>query len=373
MKLAIEGLGATEGPTDGAGRYLSGLLAALGSRADLSTSAYVGPSMLGTASRTAGLDRVVALPTHSRVSRLLLQHAIVPALSKLHGADIVIYPNNYVPPLTLKPSLAIIQNMFLAFPHQSEGRAQALYRKSMQSLIPYRADSVVAVSVCMAKELERANPRLAGRIHVVYPPLDVELFRTGDRSPHHEEVAYFLAVGTVWRHRNFDLTLRALARSALPHRLVIAGATPSDETAQLQRLAQALRIDDRVQFLGVVPPDEMPYWYSGASALIATSMIESFGMSLIEAMAARTPVIAVRRTAYPETVADAGLLVDPHPEAIAAAMSEVIQPETRNRLIARGTRRASFFSYSRYADQLIDICRATIQKHISTDQRQSAA
>jgi hypothetical protein len=43
LKLAIEGLGATEGPTDGAGRYLSGLLTALGRRTDVSTIAYVGP------------------------------------------------------------------------------------------------------------------------------------------------------------------------------------------------------------------------------------------------------------------------------------------------------------------------------------------
>jgi glycosyltransferase involved in cell wall biosynthesis len=298
---------------------------------------------------------------------------MVPALSKLHGADVVIYPNNYIPTMTLQPSLAIIQNMFLAYPNQSRGRARALYRRFMRTLIALRADSVVAVSACMAKELERVTPRLRGRIHVVYPALDIEFFQSGAQASHESKHPYFLAVGTVWPHRNFDLALRALARSPLPHRLVIAGATPSDERNRLESLAKTLGVGHRVQFLGVVAPDNMPRWYSGAAALIATSTIESFGMSLVEAMAAQTPVIAVRRTAYPETIADAGLLVDPIPDALAAAMSEVIQPATRHRLLTSGIERASMFSYAKYASQLVDISRTIVKQRSSNDKQQALA
>jgi glycosyltransferase involved in cell wall biosynthesis len=360
LRLAIEGLGATQGPTDGAGRYLTGLLTALGRRTDVRTVAYVGPSMREAAHRITGLDRVLVLPTSSRASRISFQHLLLPALPKLHGADVVVYPNNYVPAFSFQPTLAIVQNMFLAYPNRTTGRARAVYRRYMRSLIAFRAHAVIAVSSTMARELERAAPLLAGSVQVIYPALDIEFFQSNARSPNCAQ-PYFLAVGTVWRHRNFDLALRGLARLPLPHHLVIAGAAPSGEVSRLRKVAQELGVNDRLQFLGVVPPDQMPSWYGGAAALVATSELESFGMSIVEAMAAATPIIAVKRTVYEETVGDAGLLVDPNPEAIAHAMVEVIQPTMRQRLIASGNRRAEMFTFSRYADQLIDICRACIE------------
>jgi glycosyltransferase involved in cell wall biosynthesis len=358
LRLAVEGLGATEGPTDGAGRYLSGLLTALGRRTDVSTSVYVGPSMADTARAIPGLDRVVVLPTRSRVSRIAVQHLTLPALSLLHGADVVIYSSNYLPVVGSRRAVAIVQNMFLVHPARAPGRGRSLYRRLMRSLIAARADVVVAVSSFMARELERVAPRLADRTQVIYPALDIDHFRSGARQARRTDRPYFLAVGTVWRHRNFDLALQALARSSLPHRLVIAGAAPSAESSRLRQVAHDLGVSDRLEFLGVVDPSDMPLWYGGATALVATSELESFGMSIIEAMAAGAPVVAVRRTAYQETVGTAGLLVDPDPEALAGALVEVTRPATRQRLITSGEERAILFGFARYTNQLVDICRA---------------
>jgi glycosyltransferase involved in cell wall biosynthesis len=372
LTLAIEGLGATEGPTDGAGRYLTGLLTALGQRTDVRTVAYVGPSMRESAGRIAGLDRVMVLPAKSRLSRIAFQHLVLPALPWLHAADVVVYPNNYVPVFSLRPALAIVQNMFLAYPNRAAGRARAVYRRSMRSLIAARSRAVIAVSLTMAKELERTTSLTAGSVHVIYPALDVDFFRSNARTRPDSTPPYFLAVGTVWRHRNFDLAIRGLAGSPLPHRLVIAGAAPSDEVSRLRDLAQGLGVGNRLQFLGVVPPDQMPGWYGGAAALVATSELESFGMSIVEAMAAGTPIVAVRRTVYEETVGDAGLMVDPNPEALAAAMVEVTRLATRHRLIGNGYRRVELFTFSRYADQLIAVCRACAE-HPTPDRHPSPA
>lgn len=361
LKLAIEGLGATEGPTDGAGRYLTGVLTALGQRTDIRTLAYVGPSMRETVGRIAGLDRVMVFPTKSRVSRISFQHLAVPALAGLHGVDAVVYPNNYVPAFPLRPTLAIVQNMFIAYPNRAGGRARAVYRRSMRSLIAFRSNAVIAVSSTMARELERTAPVLRDSIHVIYPPLDIEFFRSNTRNKPSSAQPYFLAVGTVWPHRNFDLAIRGLARSPLPHRLVIAGAAPSAEVSRLRNIAQEVGVGDRLQFLGVVPPGQMPGWYGGAAALVATSELESFGMSIVEAMAAATPIVAVRRTVYEETVGDAGILVDPNPKALADAMVEVTRPTIRQRLISSGDRRVELFTFSRYADQLIAVCRACVE------------
>jgi glycosyltransferase involved in cell wall biosynthesis len=361
LKLAIEGLGATQGATDGAGRYLLGLLTALGRRPDVRTTAYVGPSMRMAARRVVGLDRVVVLPTHTRLARIPAQHFALPLLAGLRGTDVAIYTSNYAPVLTFQPSIPITQNMFLVHPAKSRGPVRAAYRRYMRSLIATRARSVIAVSNLMARELEWAAPRLAGRIYVVHPAIDLDFFNMGAQAGYNNnEEPYFLAAGTVWPHRNFDLALRALKLSPLRHRLLIAGATPRRDTDRLSRLADELEIRDRVRFLGVIDPDDMPSLYSGATALVATSITESFGIPVIEAMAAGTPVIAVRRTVYPETVGDAGILIEATPLALARAMVEVTEPKTRRTLIAKGHIRASSFNFARYADQLVDICRSCV-------------
>jgi glycosyltransferase involved in cell wall biosynthesis len=313
--------------------------------------------------KIAGLDQVVVLPTPERASRICAQHVLIPLLSKRQGADVVVYSANYVPALPLQPSVAIVQNMFLAHPTRTRGRARAIYRSAMRSLIIKRAQAIVAISNLMAQELEQAAPRLRGRIHVIRPGLDIAFFRSGAIAGKNAAVAkslarpYFLSVGTVWPHRNFDLAIQGLARSELAHHLLIAGATPRRETDRLQEIARGLSVDDRLHFLGVVRPDNMPQLYAGATALIGTSFLEAFPLSVIEAMAAGTPVIAVRRTSYPEAIGDAGILSEPTADDLALAMVSALQPDLRRELIQRGSARANLFDFSRFTDELLDVCR----------------
>jgi len=98
-------------------------------------------------------------------------------------------------------------------------------------------------------------------------------------------------------------------------------------------------------------------WYRGAAALLATSRIEACPQPPGEAMAVGTPVVAVRRTAFPEIVGDAGLLVEPSAAEIAAALRSVVRPAERERLAELGRRRAAASSWSRCADELVEICR----------------
>ena len=94
-------------------------------------------------------------------------------------------------------------------------------------------------------------------------------------------------------------------------------------------------------------PDELlPGLYAGAEAFALPSRYEGFGLPVLEAMAAGTPVVAADTGALPETCGGAARLVPPHGEAVAAALSALLADAAeRERLRAAGLERAAAFTW----------------------------
>jgi glycosyltransferase involved in cell wall biosynthesis len=95
-------------------------------------------------------------------------------------------------------------------------------------------------------------------------------------------------------------------------------------------------------------PVRLAALYGGATALVHCSLHEGFGMTLVEAMAAGTPVLAARAPAVLEVCGDAARYADPSdPSAFAAAMAEIATDESLRRELADlGRRRATRFSWA---------------------------
>jgi glycosyltransferase involved in cell wall biosynthesis len=162
----------------------------------------------------------------------------------------------------------------------------------------------------------------------------------------------------------------APARRARPYVITVASRTARKNLAALQETARRLAragVDlvavggDRPQFageegdfgltwLGHVDDEELPALYAGAEAFVLPSHYEGFGLTVLEAMAVGTPVVASNVTALPELVGDAGLLVDPgDPVAIADAVERARGDEE---LARRGVERAESFTWASSAEQL---------------------
>ena len=90
---------------------------------------------------------------------------------------------------------------------------------------------------------------------------------------------------------------------------------------------------DALTLLGHVPDDELPALYAGASAFVLPSVYEGFGLPVLEAMAAGTPVVTTNVTALPETAGGAARLTDPDPEALRDALVDAAR---RRRASRRG-------------------------------------
>jgi len=116
-------------------------------------------------------------------------------------------------------------------------------------------------------------------------------------------------------------------------------------------------IPPRVRLVGYIDDADLPAFYSGAAAYILASLYEGFGLTVLEAMACGTPVIAANTTAIPEVVGDAGLLFNPlDVDELVSAIDEVISDEGfSNSLVQKGFQRARSFSWERSAQMLLGL------------------
>lgn len=225
-----------------------------------------------------------------------------------------------------------------------------------------RADAVLANSHFGAARLRAAYGREASVItHGAdfSPPSPVQVAQLRERfgSAHN---FVWLTVNFLHPRKRIDLFLRAFAlfHAQVPESVaVVVGSGPELET--LQSSARDLGVAQAVHFTGFVPDVELPAYYAASDLYVHTGKNESFGLSVLEASASGLPVIAVNEGGPREIVADeqTGLLVDPVPEAVAAAaMRLAFAPELRAKMGAAGAHRAAdCYSWERGAHEFLDI------------------
>jgi glycosyltransferase involved in cell wall biosynthesis len=170
---------------------------------------------------------------------------------------------------------------------------------------------------------------------------------------------YFLHVGARRPHKNVTHLIRVLAASAPQDHLILVGSADNrwpDETAAL---ARELGVSDRVIELSAISDDELTGLYAGARAFLFPSLVEGFGLPLLEAMAAGTPVIASDVPVFREIAADCALLADPHSvTAWTTAIRSLDDETTRAALTQRGRARAGAATWQRTVTQLDEVLRA---------------
>jgi glycosyltransferase involved in cell wall biosynthesis len=114
-------------------------------------------------------------------------------------------------------------------------------------------------------------------------------------------------------------------------------------------------VEDRVTLLGFVSEEQLSALYSKAEAFVWPSLYEGFGLPLLEALSANTPVITAANGSIPEVVGDAALFCDANSsEDIAKKMLELARcPELALELKAKGREQVKKFSWSKFADEYI--------------------
>ena len=200
-----------------------------------------------------------------------------------------------------------------------------------------------------------AAAALGGDYVMVNNGIDGEVFAKADPWPTESPTVLFVS-----RHesrKGLDVLLGAVAR--LPAHLRVWLASDGPETARLQAATAG---DSRVEWLGRIGDDEKARRLRGADVLCAPSLHgESFGMVLLEGMAAQTPVVASDIPGYRRVAGDgedaAALLVPPgDAAALAAALQRVLHDSsTVASLVTAGEARALEFSMDHVAERYVEL------------------
>src|SRR5436190_812412 len=164
-----------------------------------------------------------------------------------------------------------------------------------------------------------------------------------------------LHVGSEEPRKNVETLLRALPRVAatLPDvRLVRVGG----RSHRASRLIRQLGLEHAVRYVHDVPDDVLALWYAAADAFVFPSLLEGYGLPLLEALRCGCPVIAANTSSIPEVTGGdeaAELVDDPlDHEALAAVITRVLQdPARRQQLRERGLARAAGLSWRKTAER----------------------
>ena len=313
MRVAIDTSYAAQGPS-GTGVYIERLVEALRARGNVEVVELRQPRFRrggGNPLRSAAnavLDELwirVLLPRRARGADVL--HHPLPA----HGGSL--------------PQVITVHDVaFLTHPEWFDpGWRRVAERRHRRAVA--RAEVTVCVSEAVARQVEGAREK------VVAPHGPGQALDPGERHPEH-----FLYVGDDEPRKHVgDLIAawRAYREGGGPVPLVLAGRS-------------AARAGDGIR--GEPDPD-LAHLLGGALALVHPARDEGFGLTLLEAMAAGVPVVAVRTEAAAEVCGDAALLVEPG--GLAGAMAAIAADgDLRGRLAAAGRERAAAFSWDRSAE-----------------------
>lgn len=175
---------------------------------------------------------------------------------------------------------------------------------------------------------------------------------------------YLLSICTLEPRKNLPFLVSCFYKVLMEQpdlniNLVLVGAIGWNNEQLFNQINASEALRSRIIFTGYVPDSDLSSLYTGATAFLFPSLYEGFGLPPLEAMQCGVPVITSNTSSLPEVVGDAGIMINPTDEdALCQAMLNLINNEVlRTELSQKGLERAKQFSWSKCAEQTVDVYR----------------
>ena len=179
---------------------------------------------------------------------------------------------------------------------------------------------------------------------------------------------YFFFLGNTDPKKNTERTLIAyskyLEKSDIKRKLLMADLDKTYLNSIIER-NHIENILNRIVMPGYIVNKDLPYIYNKAFAFLYTSLRESFGIPLLEAMACGTPVITSNTSSMPEIGGPDAILINPEdPDEIAEKMLQLEKDETLyQQQKEMGPKRAQYFSWQQTAEQLLNLYESVYKRN----------
>lgn len=301
------------------------------------------------------------LSWHSGPKRIVWESSVLPLKVRRLAPNLL---HNMTNTACLHPGCPQLTTIFDAT--QVLQPAPSLPSKAFRQLLkasPRRSDQILTISASAAADVASAFDAPQSKIKVVLlaarePHPALERAAIEQRFDLPAGAPYFLTPASRRPNKNIARLLEAFAQLDPEARplLLLAGADGGKD-AEFAQLIDQLGITDSVRLLGWITDEELDSLYAHGLALVFPSLMEGFGLPILEAMQSGCAVATSDRSSMPEVAGEHALFFDPEQETeIAGAMRTLAGDQAlRERLRAGGLKRAAEFSWDRTADETVAI------------------
>ncbi len=282
----------------------------------------------------------------------------VPGMARLASSCDVFHPTYYAPPPPGIRAVVSVHDMIV------ERYVDLFQGKWVEEEIARKraaiegAARIIAISHATAREVVRFFPRVRDLVTVVHLAADLPSPETGTSLANRAD-AYALYVGDRGLYKNFGAVLDAMEGDWPSHiGLTVVGAPwKANEAFRVERLGATRRI----RLAGRVSDGELAALYRGAACVVVPSIVEGFGLPLLEAQRAGAPLVCSDTEVFREVAGEGALFFDPHrPEQIAERVTEAADTGIRERLVSQGAKNIAKFSWERCAAETVEVYRAAM-------------
>lgn len=280
--------------------------------------------------------------------------------------DVLFIPSHLVP--IIHPKNTVVTLHDLGFKHFPElySPKELIYHNWGMNFSAKHAKHIIAPSEYTKKDLIKTYTIEPNKISVIWHGFDHNLFKPALNV---KKKPFIFFIGRLEEKKNIIGMIKAYAilrkEHGVSHQFVLAGS-PGFGYENIQKEIDLLpkEISRDIIQLGYIDQNEYVRKLQEADIFLFCTFFEGFGLPIIEAMAAGTPVVASNTTSIPEIAGRAAILVDPQkPFQIAAALSKVIHSDSlKKSLILKGRVRSKLFSWEKAGDATLKVIKEAAKK-----------
>ena len=293
----------------------------------------------------------------------------LPRAAKKYNLDILHCTSNTAPIFCNIPLVLTLHDIIFLEPRDKNNKSLYqnmgwLYRRKVVPKILEKSLRIITVSDFEKKNIiEKLNipEKRMAMIYNGYNEWFKPLRDVADRYQSYiEKPGYFFFLGNTDPKKNTERTLIAyskyLEQSTIKRKLLMADLDKTYLDSIIER-NHIENIREQIVMPGYIVNSDLPYIYNSAFAFLYTSLRESFGIPLLEAMACGTPVITSNTSSMPEIGGNEAILINPeNPEEITNKMLQLETDEAFYQAQKEiGLKRAQMFSWRKTAEQLLKL------------------
>ncbi|MHC4915569.1 MAG: glycosyltransferase family 4 protein [Planctomycetota bacterium] len=311
--------------------------------------------------------RRMLFPSGWRLARVFWQQLRLPFKAAGDNVEVFHGPAYVLPQYIHAPAvLGAADAIALTHPHLCK-RGTAAHLKRFLAKSCRLAGRVITPTEASAEALSRTTETPREKFRVIPHGIDPAFKRVEERGELERVRAelglperFAVFVGQVEPKKNLIQLVKAFFAArmhrGLPHKLLIVGKL-GWKWKPVVREIRGLGQGTNILFTGYVRDEVLPMLYNMADALLFPSIVEGFGIPVLEAAACGTPVLTSRDPALLEVGGEAALAVD---AASLPALREGIEmvlsdQELRGRLAKAGPARAKEFTWERAARETLAV------------------